>query len=73
MKSLIKNNNINLKYNVCVFFKTFFRDLHDLSKDRFYTQVYIKSHMRSMTYFVGILAGYLYMRLKEADFKFSLV
>lgn len=29
--------------------------------------------MRSMTYFVGILTGYLYMKLKEADYKLSLV
>lgn len=29
--------------------------------------------MRSMTYFVGILAGYMYTRLKEADYKLSLV
>lgn len=49
------------------------RNLQDLSKDRFYTKVYIKSHMRAMTYFVGILAGYIYMQLKEADYKLSLV
>ncbi|XP_050058911.1 nose resistant to fluoxetine protein 6-like isoform X2 [Aphis gossypii] len=48
------------------------QNLKDLSKERFYTEVYIKSHMRSMTYFVGILAGYVYMRLKEADYKLSL-
>ncbi|XP_025190639.1 nose resistant to fluoxetine protein 6-like isoform X2 [Melanaphis sacchari] len=48
------------------------QNLKDLSKERFYTEVYIKSHMRSMTYFIGILAGYLYMRLKEADYKLSL-
>lgn len=47
-------------------------DLNDLSKDRFFTEVYIKSHMRSLTYFIGILAGYLYMRMKEADYTFSL-
>ncbi|XP_060849044.1 nose resistant to fluoxetine protein 6-like [Rhopalosiphum padi] len=48
------------------------QNLKDLSKERFYTEVYIKSHMRAMTYFVGLLAGYLYMRLKEADYKLSL-
>lgn len=47
--------------------------LQDLSKDRFFTNVYIKSHMRSMTYFIGMFAGYLYMRLKEADYQLSLV
>lgn len=47
--------------------------LHDLSKDRFYTEIYIKSHMRAMTYLIGILAGYVYMKLKEADYKLSLV
>jgi len=26
-----------------------------------------------MTYFIGILAGYMYTRLKEADYKLSLV
>uniref|UniRef100_A0A2S2R6Q5 Nose resistant to fluoxetine protein 6 n=1 Tax=Sipha flava TaxID=143950 RepID=A0A2S2R6Q5_9HEMI len=48
------------------------QSLQDLSKERFYTKVYIKSHMRAMTYFVGILAGYIYMQLKEADYKLSL-
>ncbi|CAI6362439.1 unnamed protein product [Macrosiphum euphorbiae] len=48
------------------------QNLKDLSKERFYTEVYIKSHMRSMTYFVGILAGYIYTRLKDADYKLSL-
>lgn len=47
--------------------------LKDLSKDRFFTSVYIKSHMRSMTYFIGMLAGYVYMRLKEAEYQLSLV
>lgn len=29
--------------------------------------------MRAMTYLIGILAGYVYMKLKEADYKLSLV
>lgn len=50
-----------------------FSTLKDLSKERFYTNVYIKSHMRSMPYFVGMMAGYLYMTLKDAGYQLSLV
>ncbi|XP_050427218.1 nose resistant to fluoxetine protein 6-like [Adelges cooleyi] len=46
--------------------------LKDLAKTSYYTDVYIKSHMRATPYFIGMAAAYIYKRLKESDYKVSL-
>ncbi|XP_050519778.1 nose resistant to fluoxetine protein 6-like [Daktulosphaira vitifoliae] len=46
--------------------------LKDLASTSYYRDIYIKSHMRAMPYFIGMVAAYIYEKLKESRYKFPL-
>nr|CAD7402724.1 unnamed protein product [Timema cristinae] len=44
-------------------------ELEDISSNAFFKNSYVKTHMRSTPYFLGVLLGYLIHRLQQSDKK----